>query len=171
MSPEFYGEGEDAYAWHLNQLRSGDRTNREPEASGNGGQLLMVIPELDLVVVFTAGNYPGRHLGPLPRPDRAAGDHPGDPVTGQTLLYCTAGIQECTIDPEPYGVEAITLNALAGDDRVTTVPLAGTSQNLMGGTQTTADVLTIDAQGGCVTSSGGTVTIAGAQPITVSEFE
>jgi Ca2+-binding RTX toxin-like protein len=69
-------------------------------------------------------------------------------------------------------VEAIALNALAGDDRVTTVGLAGTSQNLIGGTQTTADVLTIDAQGGCVTPSGsGTVSIAGAQPITFSEFE
>ncbi len=55
--PEFYGEGEDAYAWHLNQLRSGERTYREYEASGNGGQLLMVIPQLELVVVFTAGNY------------------------------------------------------------------------------------------------------------------
>jgi Ca2+-binding RTX toxin-like protein len=69
-------------------------------------------------------------------------------------------------------VEAIALNALAGDDSVTTVPLAGTSQNLIGGTQTTADVLVIDAAGGCVVSSGtGTVTIAGAQPITFSEFE
>ena len=69
-------------------------------------------------------------------------------------------------------VEAITLNALGGDDNVATVPLAGTSQNLVGGTQTTADVLTIDAQGGCVVPSGpGTVTIAGAQPITFSEFE
>ena len=55
--PEFYGEGEDAWAWHLNRLTSGGRTYREYEASGNGGQLLMVIPELDLVVVFTAGNY------------------------------------------------------------------------------------------------------------------
>ena len=55
---------------------------------------------------------------------------------------------------------------------MTTVPLAGTSQNLVGGTQTTADVLTIDAQGRCVTPSGsGTVTIVGAQPITFSEFE
>jgi Ca2+-binding RTX toxin-like protein len=70
------------------------------------------------------------------------------------------------------GVESITLNALAGDDRVTTVPLAGMSQNLIGGTQTTNDVLTIDAEGGCVTTSGsGTVTIAGAEPITFSEFE
>lgn len=68
-------------------------------------------------------------------------------------------------------VEAIALNALGGDDRVTTVPLAGTSQNLLGGTQTTADVLTIDAQGSCVTSGSGTVTIAGAQPITFGEFE
>jgi len=55
--PEFYGEGEDAWAWHLNRLTSGERTYREYEASGNGGQLLMVIPELELVVVFTAGNY------------------------------------------------------------------------------------------------------------------
>jgi Ca2+-binding RTX toxin-like protein len=70
------------------------------------------------------------------------------------------------------GVEAIALNALAGDDRVTTVPLAGTSQNLLGGIETTADMLTIDAQGGCVTPSGaGTVTIAGGAPITFSEFE
>jgi Ca2+-binding RTX toxin-like protein len=69
-------------------------------------------------------------------------------------------------------VESITLNALGGDDRVTTVPLGGTSQNLVGGTQATADALTIDVQGGCVTPSGsGTVTIAGAQPITFSEFE
>lgn len=69
-------------------------------------------------------------------------------------------------------VEAITLNTLAGDDRVTTAPLAGTSQNLIGGTQTTADVLTIDAAGGCVVPSGaGTVTIAGALPISFSEFE
>ena len=69
-------------------------------------------------------------------------------------------------------VEAIALNALGGDDRVTTVPLAATSQNLLGGIETTADVLTIDAQGGCVTPSGsGTVTIAGAQPIAFSEFE
>ncbi|HEX9093746.1 MAG TPA: calcium-binding protein [Coriobacteriia bacterium] len=69
-------------------------------------------------------------------------------------------------------VEAITLNALGGDDRVTTVALAGTSQNLIGGTQTTADVLTIDAAGACVTGSGtGTITVAGGQPITSSEFE
>jgi hypothetical protein len=55
---------------------------------------------------------------------------------------------------------------------VTTVGLAGTSQNLLGGTQTTADALTVDAQGACVTPSGaGTVTITGAQPITFSEFE
>ena len=70
------------------------------------------------------------------------------------------------------GVEAIALNALAGDDRVTTVPLAGTSQNLIGGTQTMADALTVDAQGGCVQpSSSGTVTVTGAQPINFAEFE
>jgi CubicO group peptidase (beta-lactamase class C family) len=55
--PNFYGEGADGYAWHLNQLRSGERTYREYEANGNGGQILLVVPELDLTIVFTAGNY------------------------------------------------------------------------------------------------------------------
>jgi CubicO group peptidase (beta-lactamase class C family) len=55
--PNFYGRGADGYAWHLAQLRAGERTYRAYGASGNGGQLLIVVPELDLAVVFTAGNY------------------------------------------------------------------------------------------------------------------
>lgn len=54
---ESYLEGADGYAWHLLAVRSGERTYRGYEASGNGGQLLIVVPELDLVVVFTGGNY------------------------------------------------------------------------------------------------------------------
>lgn len=37
--------------------RGAKRSYREYEASGNGGQLLIVIPELELAVVFIAGNY------------------------------------------------------------------------------------------------------------------
>ena len=55
--PEFYGEGVDAHAWHLSELRSGDRAYRDYAASGNGGQLLIVVPDLELAVVFTAGNF------------------------------------------------------------------------------------------------------------------
>ena len=47
----------DGYTWHVVELRSGERTYREYEASGNGGQLLIVVPEAKLAVVFTAGNY------------------------------------------------------------------------------------------------------------------
>ncbi|HEX5385803.1 MAG TPA: serine hydrolase [Gemmatimonadales bacterium] len=47
----------DGYDWHLNEIRAGDRVYREYEANGNGGQFLIVLPELDLAVVFTAGNY------------------------------------------------------------------------------------------------------------------
>jgi CubicO group peptidase (beta-lactamase class C family) len=54
---ESYIAGHDGYGWHLNAVRAGDRTYREYEANGNGGQLLMVFPELNLAVVFTAGNY------------------------------------------------------------------------------------------------------------------
>ncbi len=51
------GGAGDGYGWHLNTLRLGDREYRQYEANGNGGQYVMVIPELDLVVAFTAGNY------------------------------------------------------------------------------------------------------------------
>jgi len=47
----------DGYAWHLIPVEVGGRKYREYEANGNGGQMLIVIPELDLSVVFTAGNY------------------------------------------------------------------------------------------------------------------
>ena len=54
---EFYGGGLDAYAWHLGRVESRDRVYRTYAATGNGGQVLLVVPELRLVVVFTGGNY------------------------------------------------------------------------------------------------------------------
>jgi CubicO group peptidase (beta-lactamase class C family) len=50
-------DNDDGLAWHLYTLRAGSRAFREYEANGNGGQFLIVDPELDLAVVFTAGNY------------------------------------------------------------------------------------------------------------------
>jgi CubicO group peptidase (beta-lactamase class C family) len=52
-----YTEGHDAYAWHLGGVRSGERQYAGYAATGNGGQILLVIPELELTVVFTGGNY------------------------------------------------------------------------------------------------------------------
>jgi len=45
------------YGWHLGEYQAGGRTYRRAEANGNGGQLVIVIPELDMVVQFTAANY------------------------------------------------------------------------------------------------------------------
>ncbi len=47
----------DGYGWHINRMRAGGRVFHEYEASGNGGQFVMVFPELDLVVGWTAGDY------------------------------------------------------------------------------------------------------------------
>ena len=47
----------DGYGWHRYALAVGGKTYQEYEASGNGGQFLIVVPAFDLAVVFTAGNY------------------------------------------------------------------------------------------------------------------
>ena len=45
------------YTWHLFEAKVGGKTYKEYMAQGNGGQLVMVVPDLDLAVVITAGNY------------------------------------------------------------------------------------------------------------------
>lgn len=54
---QFYFGGTDGYAWHLHSITVGSNTYESFEASGNGGQLVVVVPELDLVVGMTGGNY------------------------------------------------------------------------------------------------------------------
>ncbi|MBA3444376.1 MAG: hypothetical protein H0T58_05935 [Gemmatimonadales bacterium] len=44
----------DGYGWHRHELKWDGNTY---EANGNGGQFVIVVPYLDLTVVFTAGNY------------------------------------------------------------------------------------------------------------------
>jgi CubicO group peptidase (beta-lactamase class C family) len=45
------------YTWHLFEVQANGHTYKEYMAQGNGGQLVMVLPELDLAVLITAGNY------------------------------------------------------------------------------------------------------------------
>ena len=45
------------YGWHLHEMKSGGRTYREYAAEGNGGQFIIVVPDLDLAVAIAAGNY------------------------------------------------------------------------------------------------------------------
>ena len=53
----YYGGGADALAWHQNNLSVSGRTVEGYAASGNGGQVLLVVPEYQLAAVFTGGNY------------------------------------------------------------------------------------------------------------------
>jgi CubicO group peptidase (beta-lactamase class C family) len=61
MSEEDFGnayiEGADGLAWHRITIKAGDRRIEGYSAGGNGGQLLLIFPELDLTAVFTGGNY------------------------------------------------------------------------------------------------------------------
>lgn len=53
----FYFGGTDGYAWHLHEIDVDGKTYDTYEASGNGGQMVVVVPELDLAVGMTGGNY------------------------------------------------------------------------------------------------------------------
>jgi CubicO group peptidase (beta-lactamase class C family) len=52
-----YYDVDEGYAWHMIDVKSRDKSYPAYHANGNGGQLLIVVPERDLAVVFTAGNY------------------------------------------------------------------------------------------------------------------
>ena len=43
--------------WHVFDLALRGHTFHEYEAEGNGGQVIAVVPALDLVVMYTTGNY------------------------------------------------------------------------------------------------------------------
>lgn len=53
----FYFDTDEGYAWHHVMMRSGQQRYRIYHGNGNGGQLLMIAPQFDLVVMLTAGNY------------------------------------------------------------------------------------------------------------------
>ena len=45
------------YAWHFRSQKLGNKETGYYWAGGNGGQLIIVVPELDLVLGFTGGDY------------------------------------------------------------------------------------------------------------------
>ena len=52
------GEGDRyGYGWHIQRLTVDGTSYDVANAGGNGGQLLIVVPALDLTVMVTAGNY------------------------------------------------------------------------------------------------------------------
>ena len=52
------GEGDRfGYAWHITSVPVAGRSYTVVSAGGNGGQLMLVVPQLDLAMMLTAGNY------------------------------------------------------------------------------------------------------------------
>jgi CubicO group peptidase (beta-lactamase class C family) len=60
------GGGQYGYQWWLGRSTVRDRTVAWAAARGNGGQALFVVPDLELLVVVTAGNYNDPSLRRVP---------------------------------------------------------------------------------------------------------
>lgn len=56
FSDNYFG-GAQGYNWRIDTVRVGEDEYTSYEASGNGGQLLIVVPEFDLAVGLFGGNY------------------------------------------------------------------------------------------------------------------
>ena len=52
-----HGPNDYGYGWYRATYESGGRAYATYQAAGNGGQLLIVMPDLDLVMMITAANY------------------------------------------------------------------------------------------------------------------
>lgn len=52
-----YYDTDEGLAWHILPVKTPNRTYPAYFANGNGGQLLMLVPQFQLAVMFTAGNY------------------------------------------------------------------------------------------------------------------
>jgi CubicO group peptidase (beta-lactamase class C family) len=57
MHAQLYEQHPYGYLWWLTQAQFGQKRIPIISAQGNGGQFIFVIPEFELVVVFTGGNY------------------------------------------------------------------------------------------------------------------
>jgi CubicO group peptidase (beta-lactamase class C family) len=57
FGPTLGADHDYGYGWHLYHFEVGGRSYRAYAAGGNGGQIVMVIPDLDLVIGFTGGAY------------------------------------------------------------------------------------------------------------------
>lgn len=61
LSPDEFGNsyfgGAQAYHWRADTIMANGETFKSYEATGNGGQILIIVPKLELSVVFTGGNY------------------------------------------------------------------------------------------------------------------
>jgi CubicO group peptidase (beta-lactamase class C family) len=58
MNPDAPGGGDRyGYTWHLSTLTVAGKSYEVINAGGNGGQIMAVVPALDMAVMITAGNY------------------------------------------------------------------------------------------------------------------
>ena len=76
------------YQWFLEDYRADEQVLRVLTGAGNGGQKLFVIPDLNLVVLFLAGNYNNFDVEVLGRPERLLAQFvlPASGIEGAALV-------------------------------------------------------------------------------------
>ena len=59
FTPAFQDEGQHEYGfgWHIHHLQAEGRSFRVYAAEGNGGQFVVVVPDLDMVIAINGGSY------------------------------------------------------------------------------------------------------------------
>ena len=83
------------YLWQTGRHHIGNELVHAYWASGNGGQYIVVVPEQDLVIVFTGGNY-------------------NSPLAGQPFQMLVRYILPAFMHPEPLPTHDLSSDLLAG---------------------------------------------------------
>jgi CubicO group peptidase (beta-lactamase class C family) len=95
---EMPGSGVDyCFLWQRGETITGAQLVSAYWASGNGGQYIIVIPQLDMVVVFTGGNY-----------DSELANQPFSMLTGYILPAFLEDKAKQPFSPDPEFLESLT---------------------------------------------------------------
>ncbi len=91
--------------------------------------------------------------------------------TGNGIEFITGTNNDDTFNVLAVGGSELTLDGLDGNDTFNVIPSASIPINILGGTQTGADVLNVDAQAAVAANTGSAVLVTGFEDVVYSNIE